>query len=170
MVRASDCQCTSNGPGFDTSIRRHSGFWGTVLNIVRVTVKSRRKIWTLDEKVLHRRGPLFFLESGLILMLIIRHIRKKSPKRKENEPVPVIYSHLLCRARVRGLPRRWLEGRPVGSDPRLRPGSPGRAGTRRKSVKKLYFHQCCESGSRISRNDKEKKNCEHCFQVLDVLF
>ncbi len=26
MVRASDCQCTScNGPGFDPSIRRHSG-------------------------------------------------------------------------------------------------------------------------------------------------
>ncbi len=28
-VRASDCQCTScNGPGFDPSIRRHSGIWG----------------------------------------------------------------------------------------------------------------------------------------------
>jgi hypothetical protein len=27
--RASDCQCTScNGPGFDPSIRRHSGIWG----------------------------------------------------------------------------------------------------------------------------------------------
>ncbi len=26
VVRASDCQCTScNGPGFDSSIRRHSG-------------------------------------------------------------------------------------------------------------------------------------------------
>jgi hypothetical protein len=26
VVRASDCQCTScNGPGFDPSIRRHSG-------------------------------------------------------------------------------------------------------------------------------------------------
>ncbi len=40
VVRASDCQCTScNGPGFDPSIRRHSGIWGTadeaVLNIVR---------------------------------------------------------------------------------------------------------------------------------------
>ncbi len=35
----SDCQCTScNGPGFDPSIRRHSGIWGAadeaVLNIV----------------------------------------------------------------------------------------------------------------------------------------
>ncbi len=29
LVRASDCQCTScNGPGFDPSIRRHSGIWG----------------------------------------------------------------------------------------------------------------------------------------------
>ncbi len=39
VVRASDCQCTScNGPGFDSSIRRHSGIWGAadeaVLNIV----------------------------------------------------------------------------------------------------------------------------------------
>ncbi len=40
VVRASDCQCTScNGPGFDSSIRLHSGIWGAadeaVLNIVR---------------------------------------------------------------------------------------------------------------------------------------
>ncbi len=40
VVRASDCQCTRcNGPGFDPSIRRHSGIWGaadeTVLNTVR---------------------------------------------------------------------------------------------------------------------------------------
>ncbi len=40
VVRASDCQCTScNGPGFDPSIRQHSGIWGAadeaVLNIVR---------------------------------------------------------------------------------------------------------------------------------------
>ncbi len=40
VVRASDCQCTScNGPGFDLSIRLHSGIWGAadeaVLNIVR---------------------------------------------------------------------------------------------------------------------------------------
>jgi hypothetical protein len=29
VVRASDCQCTScNGPGFDPSIRRHSGILG----------------------------------------------------------------------------------------------------------------------------------------------
>ncbi len=47
VVRASDCQCTScNGPGFDPSIRRHSGIWGaadeTVLNIVR-TKKNKKK-------------------------------------------------------------------------------------------------------------------------------
>jgi hypothetical protein len=46
VVRASDCQCTScNGPGFDPSIRRHSGIGGAadeaVLNIVR---KKREKI------------------------------------------------------------------------------------------------------------------------------
>jgi hypothetical protein len=29
VVRAYDCQCTRcNGPGFDPSIRRHSGIWG----------------------------------------------------------------------------------------------------------------------------------------------
>ncbi len=44
LVRASDCQCTScNGPGFDPSIRRHSGIWGAadeaVLNIVRKKIE-----------------------------------------------------------------------------------------------------------------------------------
>ncbi len=51
VVRASDCQCTScNGPGFDPSIRRHSGIWGAadeaVLNIVwRKNKKSPKKYW-----------------------------------------------------------------------------------------------------------------------------
>ncbi len=45
VVKASDCQCTScNGPGFDPSIRRHSGFWGAadeaVLNIVYKKIKK----------------------------------------------------------------------------------------------------------------------------------
>jgi hypothetical protein len=45
VVRASNCQCTScNGPGFDPSIRRHSGIWGAadeaVLNIVRTKKKK----------------------------------------------------------------------------------------------------------------------------------
>ncbi len=48
VVRASDCQCTScNGPGFDPSIRRHSGIWGAadeaVLNIVRKKKKKKKK-------------------------------------------------------------------------------------------------------------------------------
>ncbi len=39
VVRASDCQCTScNGPGFDPSIRRHSGFWGAADEAVLNTV------------------------------------------------------------------------------------------------------------------------------------
>ncbi len=46
VVRASDCQCTScNGPGFDPSIRQHSGIWGAadeaVLNIVRKKILKK---------------------------------------------------------------------------------------------------------------------------------
>ncbi len=49
VVRASDCQCTScNGPGFDPSIRLHSGIWGAadeaVLNIVRTKRIGRFEI------------------------------------------------------------------------------------------------------------------------------
>jgi hypothetical protein len=48
VVTASDCQCTGcNGPGFDPSIRRHSGIWGAadeaVLNIVRTKKKKSPK-------------------------------------------------------------------------------------------------------------------------------
>ena len=56
VVRASDCQCTScNGPGFDPSIRRHSGIWGAadeaVLNIVRTKrKKSPKKIFKKKKK------------------------------------------------------------------------------------------------------------------------
>ncbi len=51
VVRASDCQCTRcNGPGFDTSIPRHSGIWGaadeSVLHIERKKIKkSPQKIY-----------------------------------------------------------------------------------------------------------------------------
>ncbi len=55
VVRASDCQCTScNGPGFDPSIRRHSGIWGAadeaVLNIVRTKRKNPPKKKILKKK------------------------------------------------------------------------------------------------------------------------
>ncbi len=45
VVRASDCKCTScNGPGFDPSIRRHSGIWGAadeaVLNMLWQKIKK----------------------------------------------------------------------------------------------------------------------------------
>ncbi len=66
VVRASDCQCTScNSPGFDPSIRRHSGIWGTadeaVLNIVWKTnrKKSPQKYWKKKywKKLLYRAAP-----------------------------------------------------------------------------------------------------------------
>ncbi len=44
VVRASDCQCTSrNGPGFDPSIRRHSGIWGAADEAVSNIVKKIKK-------------------------------------------------------------------------------------------------------------------------------
>ncbi len=46
VVRASDCQCTKcccNGPGFDPSIRRHSGIWGAADEAVLNTVRTKRK-------------------------------------------------------------------------------------------------------------------------------
>ncbi len=44
VVRASDCQCTScNGPGFDPSIRRHSGIWGAADEAVLSIVRTKRK-------------------------------------------------------------------------------------------------------------------------------
>ncbi len=58
VVRASDCQCTScNGPGFNTSIRRHSGIWGAadeaVLNTVRKNKKSPKKYLEKKHLFLH---------------------------------------------------------------------------------------------------------------------
>ncbi len=44
VVRASDCQCTScNGPGFDPSIRRHTGIWGAADEAVLNNVRTKRK-------------------------------------------------------------------------------------------------------------------------------
>ncbi len=46
VVRASDCQCTScNGPGFDPSICRHSGFWGAADETVLNTVRKKRRLF-----------------------------------------------------------------------------------------------------------------------------
>ncbi len=54
VVRASDCQCTScNGPGFDPSIRRHSGIWGAadeaVLNKVRKKYKKNPPLFPCNK-------------------------------------------------------------------------------------------------------------------------
>ncbi len=44
VVRASDCQCTGcNGPGFDPSIRRHSGIWGAADEAVLNRVRKKKK-------------------------------------------------------------------------------------------------------------------------------
>ncbi len=43
VVRASDRQCTScNGPGFDPSIRRHSGIWGAADESVLNTYSTKK--------------------------------------------------------------------------------------------------------------------------------
>ncbi len=61
VVTASDCQCIScNGPGFDPSIRRHSGIWGAadeaVLNIVR---KKKNP----PKKYIYIKSSLFFRDA-----------------------------------------------------------------------------------------------------------
>ncbi len=44
VVWASDCQCTScNGPGFDPSIRPHSGIWGAADEAMLNIVWTKRK-------------------------------------------------------------------------------------------------------------------------------
>jgi hypothetical protein len=68
VVRASDCQCTScNGPGFDPSIRRHSGIWGSadeaVLNIVRKKRKKSPKKYF--KKKMYCSGTLFFKDPDI---------------------------------------------------------------------------------------------------------
>ncbi len=57
VVRASNCQCSScNGPGFDPSIRRHSGIWGAadeaVLKIVRKKNPPPKKKYLKKNKIL----------------------------------------------------------------------------------------------------------------------
>ncbi len=67
VVRASDCQCTScNGPGFDPSIRWHSGNWRAadeaVLNIVRKKQKIPPK--NILTKRIRQQIPSFFLNCA----------------------------------------------------------------------------------------------------------
>ncbi len=62
VVRASDCQCTScNGPGFDPSIRWHSGIWGASDEAVLNTVRKKKS----PEKYLKKKIPLSRRMLGL---------------------------------------------------------------------------------------------------------
>ncbi len=66
VVRASDCQCTGcNGPGFDPSIRRHSGIWGAADEAVLNNVRTKRK--KSPKKIFKKKKKLscqFFLPSN----------------------------------------------------------------------------------------------------------
>ncbi len=71
VVRACDCQCTScNGPGFDSSIRRHSGIRGAadeaVLNIQQYEIKNPSK------KILKEKN-IFLLEAYTIKGTVSRY-------------------------------------------------------------------------------------------------
>ncbi len=57
VVRASDCQCTScNGPGFDPSIRRHSGIWGAADEAVLNFVRNKRE--KIPQKILKKKKKI----------------------------------------------------------------------------------------------------------------
>ncbi len=80
VVRASDCQCTScNGPGFDPSIRRHSGIWGAadeaVLNIVRT---KKFFIWCWETIIRDHEGTFLPYHSKKIKNLKILFFQKKN--------------------------------------------------------------------------------------------
>ncbi len=62
VVRASDCQCTScNGPGFDPSIRQHSGIWGAADEavLVRKVISKSNKVRKKYKKI----PPNIFLKK-----------------------------------------------------------------------------------------------------------
>ena len=62
VVRASDCQCIScNGPGFDPSIRRHSGIWGAADEPVLNTVPNKKK---------HQKTPCWLLCNTYNIIVI----------------------------------------------------------------------------------------------------
>jgi hypothetical protein len=99
VVRASDCQCTScNGPGFDPSIRRHSGIWGaadeTVLNIVQTKrKKSPKKYLKKKKKILNVPSKAFYPNLSWLLgtKMLFTSIYK-CWKNKKNKSLP----NFLC--------------------------------------------------------------------------
>ena len=69
VVRASDCQCTScNGPGFDPSIRRHSGIWGAADEAVLDIVRTKRK---KSPKKIFKKKSFFEILSAIYSLRII---------------------------------------------------------------------------------------------------
>ncbi len=53
MIRVSYCQCTScNGPGFDPSIRRHSGIWGAADEAVLYKVRKQLFLFSIQKIIL----------------------------------------------------------------------------------------------------------------------
>ncbi len=91
VVRASDCQFTScNGPGFDPSIRRHSGIWGAtdeaVLNIV---LNKREKI---PQKIFNKKKTILFPPRSFVAVFWIRDGQKSGSGMNIPDP-----QHWLCR-------------------------------------------------------------------------
>ncbi len=98
VVRASDCQCTScNGPGFDPSIRRHSGIWGaadeTVLNIVRK--KNYFNLFVSIDQQAGQAGVLGRLSLSMCLHACACLHMLKPLNLKKNMRTIIISTHLL---------------------------------------------------------------------------
>ncbi len=86
VVRASDCHCTRwNGPGFDPSIRRHSGIWGVadeaVLNKVTLHTAFAFSLWKkwaqTEISVLSYRNFFVKKRSIDLFSFFCRHIKTK---------------------------------------------------------------------------------------------
>ncbi len=81
VVRASDCQCTScTGPGFDPSIRRHSGIWGAadeaVLHIVRkIKTKNPSQKISISYKKSYRYRYRGLKNISVSLLPLQRHTK-----------------------------------------------------------------------------------------------
>ncbi len=80
VVRASDCQCTScNGPGFDPSIRRHSGIWG----------RQMKQCWILYEQ--KEKNPPQKIFKKYYIPRIIPHIFLQN---RQTDPGNTVYKSL----------------------------------------------------------------------------